>query len=315
MDRRICYAELEALANRAAAGFQKLGVGPGVHVGLYLPNTPHYPIAFFGVLKAGGTVVNIPARVAARARIQDRGQRDRHPRHARSRLLYPQAEKLLATTRLNRLIVGEFAEWALAPDPVKAHMRAGGMLSEPKYGERLLAFRDLIDNDGGFQTHPLGDLTDALAVIQYTGGTTGQPKGAMLTHANLSAACAQYLETTHVGPNPLREGEERTLCVLPLFHIYALSVLLVLGLRLGAEIVLHPRFDPPAAAERHRTQENHRLCRRADDAYRDAQFAGRPDRRIFRRSNYARRAARRCRMQFNRTSRSWSAAGWPRAGA
>ena len=69
----------------------------------------------------------------------------------------------------------------------------------------------------------------------------------MLTHANLSAACAQYLETTHVGPNPLLEGEERTLCVLPLFHIYALSVLLVLGLRLGAEIVLHPRFDPPAA--------------------------------------------------------------------
>ncbi len=121
------------------------------------------------------------------------------------------------------------------------------MLSEPKHGERLLAFRDLIDNDGGFQAHPLGDLTDALAVIQYTGGTTGQPKGAMLTHANLSAACAQYLETTHVGPNPLREGEERTLCVLPLFHIYALSVLLVLGLRLGAEIVLHPRFDPPAA--------------------------------------------------------------------
>ena len=58
MDKRITYAELEALSDRAAAGFQKLGVGPGVHVGLYLPNTPHYPIAFFGVLKAGGTVVN-----------------------------------------------------------------------------------------------------------------------------------------------------------------------------------------------------------------------------------------------------------------
>src|SRR5208337_1643597 len=58
MDKRITYAELEALSNRAAAGFQKLGVGPGVHVGLFLPNTPHYIIAFFGVLKAGGTVVN-----------------------------------------------------------------------------------------------------------------------------------------------------------------------------------------------------------------------------------------------------------------
>jgi long-chain acyl-CoA synthetase len=161
--------------------------------------------------------------------------------------LYPQAEKLLAATRLRRRIVGEFAEWALAPAPVTAHMKAGGMLSEPKSDNRILAFRDLLDNDGAYQAHPLGDLTDALAVIQYTGGTAGEPKGATLTHANLSAACAQYLETTHVGPKPLLEGEERTLCVLPLFHIYALSVLLVLGLRLGAEIVLHPRLDPPAA--------------------------------------------------------------------
>ena len=128
-------------------------------------------------------------------------------------------------------------------------MKAAAMLSEPKHDERLVAFRDLIDNDGSFQVHPLGDLTDALAVIQYTGGTTGLPKGAMLTHANLSAACAQYLETTHVGPNPLIEGEERTLCILPLFHIYALSVVLILGLRLGAEIILHPRFDPPGAAK------------------------------------------------------------------
>src|ERR1700722_9516265 len=58
MDKRTSYAELDALANRAAAGFQKLGVKPGVHVGLYLPNTPHYVIAFFGVLRAGGAVVN-----------------------------------------------------------------------------------------------------------------------------------------------------------------------------------------------------------------------------------------------------------------
>ena len=58
MNKRTTYAELDALANRAAAGFQKLGVGPGVHVGLFLPNTPHYVIAFFGVLKAGGVVVN-----------------------------------------------------------------------------------------------------------------------------------------------------------------------------------------------------------------------------------------------------------------
>jgi long-chain acyl-CoA synthetase len=248
MDKRMSYAELEAFANRAALGFERLGVGPGVHVALYLPNTPHYPIAFFGVLKAGGTVVNISPLESLRGlefKIEDSEADILVTLDLAS--LYPQAEKLLASTRLKTLIVGEFAEWALAPDPVKEHMRAGGMLSEPNYNERILVFRGLLDNDGAYQAHPLGDLTKVLAVIQYTGGTTGEPKGAMLTHANLSAACAQYLETTRVGPNPLREGKERTLCVLPLFHIYALSVLLVLGLRLGAEIVLHPRFDPAAA--------------------------------------------------------------------
>ena len=71
----------------------------------------------------------------------------------------------------------------------------------------------------------------------------------MLTHANLTAACAQYAETAKSRPDPLEEGKERVLCVLPLFHIYALSVVLLLGLRLGAEIVLHPRFDPAATAK------------------------------------------------------------------
>jgi long-chain acyl-CoA synthetase len=250
MDRRITYSELESLANRAAAGFQKLGVGPGVHVGLYLPNTPHYVIAFFGVLKAGGTIVNYSPLEALRALEFKIGDSETDILVTLDvAALYPQAEKLLASTRLKKLIVGEFAEWALAPGPVKAHMTAAGMLSEVKYDDRRLAFRDLLDNDGRFEAHPLGDLKDALAVIQYTGGTTGSPKGAMLTHANLTAACAQYMETaTRLETGALREGEERTLCALPLFHIYALSVILILGLRLGAEIILHPRFDAAAAA-------------------------------------------------------------------
>ena len=251
MDKRISYAELEALANRAAAGFQKLGVGPGVHVALYLPNTPHYPIAFFGVLKAGGTVVNISpleSLLGLEFKIED----------SETDILvtldlaavYPQAEKLLASTRLKKLVVGAFPEFAAAPGPVKAFMMAQGLLAEVPSDERHVAFRDLIDNDGRYQAHPVGDPAEALAVIQYTGGTTGAPKGAMLTHANLTAACAQYMETaTRTDPPAMVEGEERTLCVLPLFHIYALSAVLILGLRQGAEIILHPRFDPAAVAK------------------------------------------------------------------
>src|SRR5271169_5975900 len=251
MNKRITYAELEALANRAAAGFQKLGVGPDVQVGLFLPNTPHYIIAFFGVLKAGGTVVNyspLDALSTLQFKINDSETDILVTLDLAA--LYPQAEKLLASTRLKKLVVGEFAEMTTAPGPVKAQMTAAGMLAQVKHDDRHIAFLDLIDNDGRYRAHPLGDLTEALAVIQYTGGTTGSPKGAMLTHANLTAACSLYMEImTRSGPDSLREGEERFLCILPLFHIYSLTVVMLLGFRLGAELVLHPRFDPAAAAK------------------------------------------------------------------
>ncbi|HEX9170539.1 MAG TPA: long-chain fatty acid--CoA ligase [Roseiarcus sp.] len=248
MGKRTSYAELEALANRAAAGFQKLGVGPGVHVGLYLPNTPHYIIAFFGVLKAGGTVVNyspLDALHTLQIKIEDSETAILVTLDLAA--LYPQAEKLIASTRLKTLVVGEFAEMSPVPGPVKAHMAAAGMLAEVKRDDRCLAFRDLIDNDGRYNAHPVGDLTEALAVIQYTGGTTGSPKGAMLTHANLTAACSLYTEVFTRSPDGWRVGEERVLCILPLFHIYSLTVVMLLGFRLGAELVLHPRFDPAAA--------------------------------------------------------------------
>src|SRR5208337_2337177 len=221
MDKRITYSELEGLANRAAAGLQKLGVGPGVRVGLYLPNTPHYVIAFFGVLKAGGVVVNYSPLDALRTlerKIEDSETDFLVTLDVAS--LYPQAEKLLASTRLKRLVVGEFAEYALAPGPVKAFMTSQGMLSDVRHDERRIAFRDLLDNDGRYLPHDLGDPAEAVAVIAYTGGTTGSPKGAMLTHANLTVACSLYREVfTRSGPDSLREGEERFLCILPLFHI------------------------------------------------------------------------------------------------
>jgi long-chain acyl-CoA synthetase len=104
----------------------------------------------------------------------------------------------------------------------------------------------LLDNDGTYVKHDLGDPTEAIAVLQYTGGTTGPPKGAMLTHANLTSASQQYRETTQVDPPVLVPGQERILLVLPLFHIYALSACMLLSLRLGSELVLHARFDPEA---------------------------------------------------------------------
>jgi long-chain acyl-CoA synthetase len=250
MNKQTTYAELDELANRAAAGFQKLGVGPGVHVGLFLPNTPHYVIAFFGVLKAGGVVVNyspLDALPTLQLKVEDSETDILVSLDVAS--CYPQAEKLLTSTRLKTLIIGEFAEMTPAPDPIKAQMKAGGMLADVGYDYRHVAFHDLLDNDGKYRVHALGALTDEIAVIQYTGGTTGSPKGAMLTHANLTAACSLYTEVMTRGEHGLRVGEERVLCILPLFHIYSLTVVMLLGFRLGTELVLHPRFDPAAAVK------------------------------------------------------------------
>jgi long-chain acyl-CoA synthetase len=250
MNRRISYAELDALVNRAAAGFEKLGVKPGAHVGLFLPNTPHYIIAFFGVMKAGGVVVNyspLDALPTLQFKVNDSETDILVTLDLAS--LYPQAEKLLGSTRLRTLIVGEFAEMTGAPEPVGARMKAAGMLAEVKRDAAHVAFRDLIDNDGRYQVHPRGALENELAVIQYTGGTTGSPKGAMLTHANLTAATSLYTEVMTRSDQGLRVGEERVLCVLPLFHIYSLTVVMLLGFRLGAELVLHPRFDAEAAVK------------------------------------------------------------------
>src|SRR5580692_7265209 len=152
MGRTFTYRELAALVDRAATGLQKLGVKPGVHVGLYLPNTPHYVIAFFGVLRAGGAVVNyspLDALPTLQRKIEDSETDILVTLDVAS--LYPQAEKLLASTRLKTLIIGEFAEMTPAPEPVKAQMKAAGMLAEVKRDERHIAFRDLIDNDGHYQ--------------------------------------------------------------------------------------------------------------------------------------------------------------------
>ena len=244
MGRVISYSELGALVNRAAKGLQQIGVGPGVHVGLYLPNTPHYAIAFFAVLKAGGTVVNYSPLDAERVlahKIED-SETDLLVTLDLA-VLYPQMARLLGSSRLKKLIVGSMGDYSAQPAAVRAHLQGAGQLAPVAVDDKHVVFEQLLNNDGDYVVHALGDLTQAIVALQYTGGTTGLPKGAMLTHANLSAACAQYMATAQGKPQVLTEGAERVLVVLPLFHIYALTVNLLFGVRLGALMVLHPRFD------------------------------------------------------------------------
>lgn len=247
MGKKVSYDELNKLANRAASGFQKLGVKPGVHVGIYLPNTPHYLISFFGVLKAGGTVVNyspLDAEKVLEHKVED-SETDFIVTLDLA-ALYPQMGRLLGHTRLKKLVVGNLAEMSAQPELVKDQLGAANQLANVPADNKHLTFHDLLENDGIYEIYPVTDVANTIAVLQYTGGTTGLPKGAMLTHANLSAATSQCLETTRGDPPVLEPGKERVLAVLPPFHIYALTVNTLLGLRIGAELILHTRFDADA---------------------------------------------------------------------
>jgi long-chain acyl-CoA synthetase len=239
LGHKLTYRELGSLVARFACGLQKLGVRPGVHVGIYLPNCPHYFIAFMAVLRAGGTVVNYSPLDAERTlahKIEDSETDIMVTLDLAA--FYPKMVSLLDETRLNKLVVGHLTEFCGEVSEAQAGQL--GPSVEIALNDSCHAFSALLDNAGDFTAYLLDDPRTALAVLQYTGGTTGAPKGAMLTHANLTGSCAQ-LEA--VLDSSLQPGQERVLAVLPPFHIYALMINMIFSLRLASEVYMHPRFD------------------------------------------------------------------------
>jgi long-chain acyl-CoA synthetase len=235
-DRTISYRDLRALAAQAAKGFQALGVGPGVHVGLHLPNVPHFIVAFFGVLMAGGRVVNFSPLAAPRELEYQLRDADVEVMVTLGLpTLYPQVAGLKGKDKLKAIVVCAIDDFLPAPaarmfGPQAARIAGPG--SE-------IDFAELVNNDGAFTRHAHGPLADEIAVLQYTGGTTGVPKGAMLTHANFCAVIGVYDRWSK-----LQEDAGRALIVLPLFHIFGLTVMMLTSVAFGIEMVLHIRFDP-----------------------------------------------------------------------
>ncbi|MBP6818049.1 MAG: long-chain fatty acid--CoA ligase [Ferrovibrio sp.] len=250
MGKTLTYAAVSDLVDRAAKGFQQLGVGPGVHVGLFLPNTPHYVICFFGILKAGGRVVNyspLDAERELRYKIED-SQTDIICTLDLN-ALYPNIAKMLGSTRLKKIVVGGLPDVLPFPKNFLFPLVKGKEIAAVPKDDRHVRFKDLVANDGRYTPHPVKDPTDEVAILQYTGGTTGVPKGAMLTHSNVVATVQMYLTWANARPDLLKEGEERVLIVLPMFHIYGLSAVLLRFIAIGAELVLHPRFELKAVVE------------------------------------------------------------------
>jgi len=239
LGRKYSYEEIGDLVERAAKGLQDLGVGKGVRVGLLLPNSPYAVICYYAVLKAGGTVVNFnPLYVAEEIERQIQDSETRIMVTMDLKLTLPKVSTSLGRTSLERVVVCSMAEaLPFAKSSLFRFLGRGRIAELPEDGLHV-AFAELTDNDGDFHPADISARED-IAVLQYTGGTTGIPMGAMLTHANIAANARQVA----MWDPDTKEGEERIIGVLPLFHVFAMTVVMNMGILIGAELVLLPRFE------------------------------------------------------------------------
>lgn len=242
LGRTTTYAMLGAEVDRVAAGLQSIGVKRGIKVGLLLPNTPTFIIYYFAILKAGGTVVNFnPLYTLEELSFQVKDSETEIMVTHDLAMLFSKTEALLESGAIARAVVVPFA--SVLP-PLKsvlfrlfkrkdvADVRSSRAAAQIVNGSTLAA-----------TSSPMSrveiDPDEDIAVLQYTGGTTGTPKGAMLTHANLTANTAQIA----AWGVDLEPGKESILGALPLFHVFAMTVVMNMGIELAAKIILIPRFQ------------------------------------------------------------------------
>ncbi len=239
LGRRYSYSEIGDQVNHAANGFRKLGVSKGVKVGLCLPNTPYFVICYYAILKAGGTVVNYnPLYVGHELAQQVEDSETDIMVTIDLRPIYSKIAGLLTATRLRSIVICPMSDILPVVSGLMFALFKRSEVAEIPEDSRHVMFADLVDNDGTLPPTDISPRRD-LAVLQYTGGTTGTPKGAMLTHANLAANTYQV----RCWVRGLEEGGERILAVLPLFHVFGMTLVMNLGIYSGAELVLMPRFD------------------------------------------------------------------------
>ena len=238
LGRKSSYKEIGRLVDRATKGFQALGVKKGVRVGLFLPNCPYYVIAFFAVLKAGGTVVNFNPLYAEREiarQIDDSGTTIMVTLNIRT--MYPKVAARLKDTCLETIVVGSMGGLLPWRERTLFALLRRKEIADVAHDEHHITFKKLAANDGKFEPAAIDPGVD-IAVQQYTGGTTGLPKGAELSHAALSA----NTEQVRIWATGAKPGEERVVGVLPLFHVFGMTAVMNSSLASGFEIILLPRF-------------------------------------------------------------------------
>jgi len=231
------YARFWQESERIAAALAREGIGPGDRVALYMPNCPAYPIALFAILRLGATVVQVSPLYLG----QDltRILKDASPKALVTlEILYPNLAKVRGEFAIPTVFVArlrEFYPWYLRPF-VNSVLRKNKMPTDFPTDPWVRAWKTALATPG---TAPLakGDPRSSVAVLQYTGGTTGRPKAAMLTHRNLVANVVQA-NAWNIRLDP---GNEVVIAAIPLFHIYGLTVALLMGFASGGTVVLQTR--------------------------------------------------------------------------
>ncbi|MAH04221.1 MAG: long-chain fatty acid--CoA ligase [Pseudomonadota bacterium] len=254
MDKKITYEEFGQMVNKAAKGLQDMGVRPGQKVGLYMPNTPYYPIMFFAALRAGASVVNFsPLYTQEELENQCKDSGTDVMVTTELKEFYDKTVKLRTDGHVNQVVqcpiydmLPTFKSYGYRM--LKRKEIASPVTSDSAHGlnntRRFVTFGELVDNAGDYTA--INSAPDSPAVFQYTGGTTGVPKGAMLSHFNLVANTYQIQE--YFGTNPkrenpyeaLHEGREKVLAAIPYFHVFGMMVAMVGSMKLGGELIIMP---------------------------------------------------------------------------
>lgn len=237
LGRTFSYRQIWDEARAFAAGAQRLGLGKGDRIGLYLPNVPLYVSAYFGAMLAGATVVNFSPLYSAdelEAQVADSGTRLLVTLDVAA--LLPTALEVLDHSPLERLVVGRLADMLAFPKNWALRLFGRRQLAPVPRRPEVLPWRGFLSAE---PPAPVAiDPEHDLALLQYTGGTTGTPKGAMLTHQNLTANARQVCAI-----DPDQRRRDVVLGVLPLFHVFANTCVLNRTIVNGGCIAMLPRFE------------------------------------------------------------------------
>ncbi|MGY6638213.1 MAG: long-chain-fatty-acid--CoA ligase [Erythrobacter sp.] len=238
LGRTYAYQDILAEARRFAAGLQAAGIKPGDRVGLFLPNVPIYASAYYGAMMAGAIVVNFSPLYSVEElswQVEDSGTRLLVTLNVPE--LYATAAKVLASSRLETLVVGELAAMLPWVKGAALKLLKRSQIADVAYGPKVRGWSEITPKAA---PRPVDiDPHRDLALLQYTGGTTGRPKGAMLGHDQLSINAQQV-----VAIKPFEDpSAEVFMGALPFFHVFANTALLNHAVAAGASIAMVPRFE------------------------------------------------------------------------